>query len=200
MENNNLLLEQEILDRVRESDDKLFRDKIEMEIRQDVKNKVRKHKLVVMITTITSLAAILLIGILVLRPIQKLRINNYMSEVTETVDMPVLQIGLAVRGDDSVTTAMLTKTVSIVNNTKLEHQFFVKNGIVCISIKDKSSRFFMHVNEEGIPDLYCLTPTGDVYLLDLTLENSIREFEKVTDMEIINAIRINAPAPGQFFK
>jgi len=172
------IMRDEIIALVKEADNDNFRAVVNESLIETRKKMAKKGKVIFLRRIITSLAAMLLLFVLVYNPIQKYKINKYLDQSSEAVTMPIVDLNTKARGDSTDTVKTSTKQIKFVNNAKFAAHYFVKNKVVYLPSDLKGCKIFRRINTEG-HDVYFIEvgEAKQTFRIDMKRENKILKLE-----------------------
>ena len=152
-------------------------------------NKRKSTRIIAISTAFASLAAILIIAFVVFNPVQKIKINNYVSQVNQSVNLPLGMLDPSMRSiiNGDSTEIIDTRLVKCVNNKKLEGHYFIRNRILFIYSDGDvvNLKLFRSIDRNGWATYYLCTKEG-LFLFDYSKEDKIRELIVVTDTDLLD--------------
>jgi hypothetical protein len=172
------IMRDEIIALVKEADNDNFRATVNESLIETRKKIAKKGKVIFLRSTITSLAAMLLLFVLVYNPVQKYKINKYLEQSSEALTMPVIDLNTNLRGQASDTAITSTMQIKFIKHEKFVGHYFVKNTVIYLPSDMKNCRLFRRINTEGI-DAYFIEADApkQTFKIDLKKENKIMKLE-----------------------
>lgn len=186
-----IYLENEIKKLVQESDNEMFKMRVESITQKYFHKRRQNRRIVILSAGITSLAAAFLLLLLLVNPFQQIKISGYLAKASESIRFPVEDIGINLRGGSVQPTLTGFREVKFVNDYQLQNKYFVRNNILFLSIADKPGKLFRRINNEGRMEFFYKKSSDGTFALDLTKENRIMEFQKVKDPDLLKLINNN---------
>lgn len=167
------------------TDDNAFADLVEASAKQYFR---KQHKIFYISTFSTiGMAAVFLIGIIAFRPLERIRINNYASMVATSQQKPIQEV-IVTKGNEEISQPTIKREFRFVNNEKLDHQYFIKDNSIYMSVNNSSGQLFMQMNNQSQMDYYYLINPDKLYKLDLSKSNRIQELAEISDKNLLSFI------------
>jgi hypothetical protein len=76
---------------------------------------------------------------------------------------------------------IIYKEIRYINKPELEKKYFIKSGIIFLSEKQKGGSLSQKVNKKDSVEYLYKVPTGEVYLIDMKIEDKIRDLKLVNN-------------------
>jgi|GEM_PF-6681886 len=165
----------EMVDLIRERDNSQFARLVEKVARENLLTSKRNRR-IIYLSVVLSIAASLLLVLILVNPVERIKLHRYASNASETVQMPVTDLTNSVRGKPDQLPTSFFLEVRLVNDDNMEGHYFVREGILYLCSRDKNGTLIRKITVEGEIEYFYQLPSGKTFELNIKKENRLREF------------------------